>query len=206
MAWQTQQLQDQKPKTGGPPLPHPPGVPHQNPGPEIDVSFAIKWHTGKKTVLKDFVKFFHTNANASISTLKRGPPMGLPQDWRDSEGFSNKLLPVTPFNSQGETKIKINGKPCQILVDTRATLSTLNPTCLEAYRWDPEKTGRRQWRGRILTGVSSGGALQCRWRKGVTRLVSISAPTTWRRPSGLAHIANLNPGHLRLWETPVKES
>ena len=35
---------------------------------------------------------------------------------------------------QGEIKIKINGKPYQILVDMRATLSALNPTCFRPCR------------------------------------------------------------------------
>ena len=39
---------------------------------------------------------------------------------------------VIPLNIQWETKIKINGKPCQILVDTKGTLSTLTPTLKSA--------------------------------------------------------------------------
>ena len=57
--------------------------------------------------------------------------MGHSQNCRDSEGLSCKQLPEMPLTSQGETKIKINGKSCQILVDTRATLFTLKLTLLE---------------------------------------------------------------------------
>lgn len=35
---------------------------------------------------------------------------------------------MIPLNEQGETKIKINGEPNTVLVDTGATLSALNPT------------------------------------------------------------------------------
>ena len=35
--------------------------------------------------------------------------MCLSQIWQDSEGFSGKLLPIIPLNSQGETKFKSNG-------------------------------------------------------------------------------------------------
>lgn len=35
---------------------------------------------------------------------------------------------MIPLNEQGETKIKINGEPSTVLVDTGATLSALNPT------------------------------------------------------------------------------
>ena len=72
--------------------------------------------------------------------------------WQDSEGFSDKLLPVIPLNSQVKTKIKINGKLCQILVDSEATFSALN--LQGACRWDPGKTGKNQQRVRILTRVN----------------------------------------------------
>lgn len=35
------------------------------------------------------------------------------------------MLPVTTLNHLGETKTKVNGKPCQILVDTGAKLFSL---------------------------------------------------------------------------------
>lgn len=54
------------------------------------------------------------------------PNVGLSQVWWDSEGHSRKLLPVIPLNSQGKTKIKVNGKPCQLPVDTWAIFSKLN--------------------------------------------------------------------------------
>lgn len=59
------------------------------------------------------------------------PPNDLSQSWQDSEISSGKVLPLIPLNSQGETKSKINGKPCQILVDTGASFSILNPALIE---------------------------------------------------------------------------
>ena len=41
------------------------------------------------------------------------------------------MIPVIPLNSQGETKIKINGKLHQVLIGTGVTLSTLNPLAPE---------------------------------------------------------------------------
>lgn len=82
-------------------------------GPAIGVSFASNQDARKEIILKGFVKSFHPIQN-TIPTLKRG--------YRDSEEFSSKVLPVIPLNRQGEAKIKINGKPWQILVDTGATL------------------------------------------------------------------------------------
>ena len=61
----------------------------------------------------------------------KGPHVGPSHSWQGSKGFSGKLLPVISLNSQGEVKIKINKKFCQILVDIRAMLSTLNPTLIE---------------------------------------------------------------------------
>lgn len=45
---------------------------------------------------------------------KEGTHMELSQVWQDSEGLSSQVLPLIPLNSQGETKIKINRKSCQI--------------------------------------------------------------------------------------------
>lgn len=47
--------------------------------------------------------------------------MDLSQD-NKTKGFSGTLPPVIPLKNQEDTKIKINGKSCQSLVDTRATL------------------------------------------------------------------------------------
>ena len=46
--------------------------------------------------------------------------------WWESLGFCGKLLPVIPLSNQDETKIKMNRKLCQILVDMRATLCSLS--------------------------------------------------------------------------------
>lgn len=81
--------------------------------------------------------------------------MSLFRGWQVSKGFSGKLLPVTPLNSRMETKIKINGEYHQILVDTRATLSTWNPTHSGTYKLDSRKMGRSWRRVRIPTRVSS---------------------------------------------------
>ena len=69
--------------------------------------------------------------------------MGLSQSWQDSKGFSGKLLPLVPLNSQGETKITINGKTFQIFVCISTALSTVNLTHWGSCRWDPGKTGKR---------------------------------------------------------------
>jgi len=87
-------------------------------------------------------KSFNTNLNAPISVFEGGPHMGSSQSWWDSEGFSGKLLCYS-LKQPRETKIKINEKSCQILVDTRG------------YRGDPGKTGRSQRKVGIHTRVSS---------------------------------------------------
>ena len=51
--------------------------------------------------------------------------------------------------------MKTNRQPCHILVDTRASVSTLNPSWLEICRWDPGKPGRSQQKVSILIRVSS---------------------------------------------------
>lgn len=68
--------------------------------------------------------------------------------------------PVNLRTVKGNAKTKINERPYQILVDTGATLSTLNTPCSKACRWDSEKTGRSEQSLRILTRVSSPGSLQ----------------------------------------------
>ena len=57
--------------------------------------------------------------------------MGPSQNSWDSDGLSCKQLPEMPLTSQGETKTKVNRESCQILVDTGATLSTLNLILIE---------------------------------------------------------------------------
>lgn len=76
-------------------------------------------------------QFFHKFLNAPVSTLSGDPHMGRSQGRWDPKELFNKLLPVIPLNSLGETKIKINGKLCQILIDTGATLFSLNLLALE---------------------------------------------------------------------------
>ena len=69
------------------------------------------------------------------------PPTG----WWDSKGFSGKLLPVISLKSQRETKFEINGKLCQIFVDTWKALSkfhllwSLKMGCWENWQ-KPEKS------------------------------------------------------------------
>lgn len=62
-------------------------------------------------------------------------------------------MAVIPLNSQG--KLKMNGKPCQILVDNWSY--TLRP--LGSCGWGLGKTGRGWLRVRVLTRVSSPGSL-----------------------------------------------
>lgn len=69
--------------------------------------------------------------SSPISTSRGGLPCGPLHNRKVSGGFSSKLLPVITLNSQEKTKIKINGKPYQILVDTITTLSTLNPSLIQ---------------------------------------------------------------------------
>lgn len=75
---------------------------------------------------------------------------GLYQKQWGSLGPSGKLLPIITLNSQGETKIKIKEKSCQILVDTRATFPILNP----ALRGQqiPQKGGKKKV---SIAGVSN---------------------------------------------------
>jgi len=62
-------------------------------------------------------------------------------------------MAVIPLNSQG--KLKMNGKPCQILVDTEATLST--PTWgLRMRSWE---NWQRLGKGEGPYRVSSPGSL-----------------------------------------------
>ena len=89
-------------------------VHHQNAGPRTIVSNVINWDTEKKIVLKkkkkkDCPQRSYANSSTWVH-LHLSPQY--------SEGFSGKLLSVIPLNSQGENKIKSNGKPCQILIDT----------------------------------------------------------------------------------------
>ena len=82
--------------------------------------------------------------------------------WWESLGFCGKLLPVIPLNTkiQDETKIKVNRKPCQIMVYRRATLYSLSTSHSRAYQWHPGKIGRSLCRVRILTRVSSSKLLE----------------------------------------------
>ncbi|XP_044915224.1 uncharacterized protein LOC109500673 isoform X2 [Felis catus] len=101
-------------------------------------------------------------------TSNKSPPseeppyhLGWSHTQGDPEECSSKLLDVISLKLQEETKIKINGKPCQILVDTRAILPTFNLTRSGDSRWDPGETGRSQQRMRIHTRVSYSGSLYC---------------------------------------------
>ena len=85
-------------------------------------------------VLKGSAKSFHRNSNAPISPLEPG--------LIELQG----ILPATSYSlKQPETEI--NSKLFQILVDTRSTLSTLNPTHHRACRWDPGKRSQRRMSG-----------------------------------------------------------
>lgn len=106
-----------KPETYIPPEPRPwhsPRACHQNTGGEANVSSAINWDIEKDTALESFVKSFPTSLNAPYLPSKEAPLC--PQGWPDSKGVSGKLLPIIPLNSQEETRIKVNEKPCQLLV------------------------------------------------------------------------------------------
>ena len=72
-------------------------------------------------------------------------PSAPPQGWQDSQEFSGKAPQVIPVKSPGKTRIKVNGKPCQIPVDNGAALSALNLTRSGAWRRDPGE-GDRRWR------------------------------------------------------------
>lgn len=65
-------------------------------------------------------------------TIAKSLPSYWPQTWASvrvllradgTQGFSGNLLPITLLNSQWETKIEIYGKPCPVLVATRAVRS-----------------------------------------------------------------------------------
>lgn len=100
--------------------------------------FAPNWNIGKKKKKRLPSKVL-SNSSTSTQSLPYLPSKeGPSQSWWDSQGFSIKLLSIIPLNSQEETKIKINGKPCHILVDTWATLHS------GACRCDCRKTGKSQ--------------------------------------------------------------
>lgn len=46
--------------------------------------------------------------------------------WDSSKRFSSEAFRVISLNGQRGTNVKIKGKPWQILIDSRATLPTLN--------------------------------------------------------------------------------
>lgn len=150
VAWQMQQLQDQKSKTPGTPPLHPPGVCHLNPGPETSALFAFNGDTGKK---KSSEKILSILSYQHKCSSKKGSHMGLSQYSWDSEGFPHELLPDILLNSQGEIKIKSNGKSHQILVDTRATLFTLHPTSFGSPQmrswenWEKSVKGENSYQG-----------------------------------------------------------
>lgn len=137
-AWQTE-LQDQKSKAPGTPLLHPPGVCHLNPGPETSASFAFSGDIGKKSSKKILSNsFIPTQMFPYISTFKKGLSYGSLLVFMRLRDFPMNCYQIF-LNCQGEIKIKSNGKSHQILVDTRATLSTLHPASfgsLQMRSWE----------------------------------------------------------------------
>lgn len=73
--------------------------------------------------------------------------MGPTQDGQASEGFTSKLLPVLALKSQGE--IKINGRPWQVLVDTRAKLY-FKPHLLRALQMGSQESWQKPAEGEDL--------------------------------------------------------
>ena len=73
-----QQFEDQKSKTPGTPLLHPPGVCHLNPGPETSALFAFNGDTRKKKISEKILSnsFIPTQVLPYISTLKKGLSYG----------------------------------------------------------------------------------------------------------------------------------
>lgn len=114
---QLHQFQGQEPKMiQRPPTLYPPRVP-RNPG--------------EKNVLKGTMQASPPHQLKSpVSAPKRDPPWAPPRADKTLKGSPVNGYPIIPLNGQRETKIRINGKPYQILLDAEAILSTLNPTTI----------------------------------------------------------------------------
>ena len=96
-----------------------------------------------------------------------------------NRGTRRPLCPGVPqgpawHRNQGETNIKINGKPYQILEDATA------------WRWDLGKSGKSERRVRILTKVSIAESLVSYWKRkmkifpetsGVNKKLQTPSPT-----------------------------
>ena len=87
----------------------------------------------KRLSSKALGRFF----NIDLDALIQNPPKV-----EETQGFSGKLLQCS-LQQPRETTMKINGKPCQTLVDAKAC------------RGVPGKIGKRQLKVRILTTVCS---------------------------------------------------
>lgn len=113
---QLHQFQGQEPKMiQGPPTLYPPRVP-RNPG--------------EKNVFKGTMQVLHINSNPLYLLPKEIPPWAPPRADKTLRGSPVNSYPIIPLNGQRETKVRINGKPYQILLDAEAILSILNPTTI----------------------------------------------------------------------------
>ena len=90
-------------------------------------------HWEKKAVLKGLVQTLHRRYSHTYLNV-RAPPSTLTIVDRTPE----VLLPAITWNNLEERKMKINRKPGSILVDTRAILSTWNPT--HSFIWNLRET------------------------------------------------------------------
>lgn len=94
----------------------------ENTGSKINISLVINWDTQKKIVLKDTMQILQLYCPHIYPQCR--PPIWVPPRVDDFKGICSKL-PVISLNTQEEIKLEIHGKPCQMLVDTRAMLPTL---------------------------------------------------------------------------------
>lgn len=113
-----------------------------------NLKISVQWGTPQSPQLIGISRL-------GINLAPRDPRLG-----QRSSTFRELCVPPSRiFAYFMSENIKNNRKCYQILVDTGATVSTLNPTWLGAWRWDLGKTSRSQQRVRILTRVSSLGYL-----------------------------------------------
>lgn len=73
-------------------------VHHQNPGPEIGVTFAINWILENRLPSKVLCKSLDTNSDVPMSILKENTRMFPSQGWWDSKRFSNKKSKIAEAN------------------------------------------------------------------------------------------------------------
>lgn len=118
VAFQLQQLQGQKPKAPGLPCCTLLGGPSSKQWPRNWYLTCYQQGHWKKDCPQRFCQIQHQLKLPHISPQRRvakWAPAGVSVSLRES----SILLIVIPLNSQGEIKIKIHGKPCWFLVDTR---------------------------------------------------------------------------------------